>query len=270
MMRDEESRVRVDIDKPGNETWAINLLFPCEPMIKGKEYRVTARVRADRPRIVTLSASKDGPPFGSVGLFRQLELTKQWKDFSFDFEANSSQDPARIYFDLGGHLGNVELASLVLEQGGRQTILFPSEPAEVSKPEPVTIAPHIATNTSRAQTDGWEFSTNGISASCRLISVDPWGIEVRVLEGSTDPSTIMVKRRMTLAGSMPTMEVKTNGPAEVRYRILQGKETRESSFSVLGEGIHRVKLDLGGLPARGAVEYQFLLGGKSLDWELRD
>jgi hypothetical protein len=265
MMRDGETRVRVDIDKPGNETWAINLVFPCLPIEKGKGYRVTARIRSDQPRVVTLSASKDETPFGSVGLYRQLELTPKWKEFSFDFEANSSQSPARVYLDLGGHLGNVELASLVLEQGESRTVLFPSEPSENVEP-----APQRASTSPVTRTDAWEFSTQGLSARCLVLSVHPWGIEVEVMEGSVDPAKVIVKRRMTIDGSKPTMEVKTNGPAELRYRILRGREARDSTLTIPAAGSHRLELGLGGLPASGSVEYQFLLGGKDLRWELRD
>ncbi len=265
-----ETSVRIDIDKPGNETWAISLVFPCPSIEKGKTYRVKARLRADRPRVATLAASQDGPPFAAVGLFRQLELTTQWKDYSVDFQANSSQSPARMYIDLGGHLGNVELASFVLENDGQQTTLFPSQPAEAPKPDAVPAPTAPSASPIVAKTDSWEFSTDGIPARCRVLSVQPWGIGVQLIDGNVDPAKAIVKRRMTLDGSKPTMEVRTKGPAELRYRISQGNEVRQAMLTIPAAGNHRVELDLGGLPPRGAIEFQFQLGGKNLDWELWD
>jgi hypothetical protein len=270
---DGPARVRVAVENPGSETWAVNLIFPVEPFEKGVAYKVIARLRAEKSRVITLAASKDGPPWSSVGLYRQLELTTEWKDFDLEFVASSTQEPSRIYLDLGGHQGNVELASLILDAAGKQTTLFPvagtpavagpPQPA-ASEPEPVVASQDSVTSppvVGQAVPNGWEFSSNGPAARCQIVAGQPWSVEVRVGQPGARESVVL-KRAYQLHGAAPTMVVNASVPGPVAYQVVRGKDVRSGEFSIPSPGDHRLAFDLKDLPAAGEIEFRFLLGDR--------
>ncbi|MBY0586619.1 carbohydrate binding domain-containing protein [bacterium] len=262
------SRIRVVIDEPGSETWAVNVIFPTEPFQKGIKYKVAARLRGDKARVITLAASKNGPPFSSVGLYRQLELTPSAKDFEVEFEGSSTQDPSRIYFDLGAHHGNVEVESLSIEANGKKTSLFPA-PGEIiaARPSKSSTPPVLATGP--PQPISWEFATTGLGSRCQMVSAAPWSVQVRV-DQAGKPADVVVKRSLQLAGIAPTMVIQSSVEGIVPYQIWHDGQMRLAEFAIPSPGEHRAALDLKGLPTHGEVEFRFLLGGREAEYKIGD
>jgi glycosyltransferase involved in cell wall biosynthesis len=77
-------------------------------------YRLTFRGRADDLRDVCVGFAKASEPWSNLGLYRRLQLTTDWQDFSSDFVAASDDDNARIHFDLADAPISVELSSVRL------------------------------------------------------------------------------------------------------------------------------------------------------------
>jgi len=77
-------------------------------------YRLAFRGRADQVREACVGFAKADNPWSNLGLYRTLQLTTDWTDYSEDFVATSDENNARIHFDLGGSGISVELSSVRL------------------------------------------------------------------------------------------------------------------------------------------------------------
>lgn len=110
--------VRVEIGKIGTgERTDIQLSLAHRSVIQGKRYFVSFRGRADRPRRFGFGAQLACEPWTTLGIYRDAELTPQWRQFYFEFVANQSTDHARILFDLGMRDISLELTEVVLGDG---------------------------------------------------------------------------------------------------------------------------------------------------------
>jgi hypothetical protein len=109
-----------------------------------------------------------------------------------------------------------------------------------------------------------------VNAHCKVLGLGPAAFDIRVLGEGGDPGAVLIKRRMFLAGSLPTIEVTTAERLDLPYRIIRGEETREGVLILPKAGTHRLTCELGGLDPQGETEFVFLLGGQRLDWRFRE
>ncbi|MBR4403697.1 MAG: family 16 glycosylhydrolase [Clostridiales bacterium] len=88
----------------GTEEYSVQLVHPDLPMIKGHKYKVTFDIRADEARkcIVCVSA----PNAGWIRYLpdTSIDLTTEWKTFTFEFEMKDKDDNnGRLEFNMGKH-----------------------------------------------------------------------------------------------------------------------------------------------------------------------
>jgi hypothetical protein len=107
--------VRVPIEHGGREApWDIQLNRACPDIKANHHYVVAFRARADKPRRMAFGVSRDRPPWNSLGLYRSVDLTSDWRSFEADLLANADEDNARIHFDIGDCDIAVEVTDLRL------------------------------------------------------------------------------------------------------------------------------------------------------------
>lgn len=88
----------------GTEEYSVQLVHPDLPMLKGHKYKVTFDIRADEARkcIVCVSA----PNAGWIRYLpdTSIDLTTEWKTFTFEFEMKDKDDNnGRLEFNMGKH-----------------------------------------------------------------------------------------------------------------------------------------------------------------------
>jgi len=112
---DAPEQVRVAIHHAGaGPNYDIQLNQARYEVAANARYRVIFRVRADDVREVCVGFSKASNPWSNLGLYRRLQLTKDWTDYCEDFVTTSDERNARIHFDLGNAAISAELSSMSL------------------------------------------------------------------------------------------------------------------------------------------------------------
>jgi len=100
---------------PEGPRWIVQMIGPVMEVEAEKDYRIRFRARAAQPRQVLAKLCEGQSPWGSVGFEKDIELTKDWKEFSFDFTAEKSDEKATPRFYLGTDAARVEFEKIVVE-----------------------------------------------------------------------------------------------------------------------------------------------------------
>jgi hypothetical protein len=112
---DQPGILRVVIDKVSTKvSFDIQLNAP-DLKIEGKRaYRLAFRARSDRPRNMFVGVAQAHDPWMGLGLYEEIALSPEWREFQKGFVATSSDEQARIHFDLGTDASPVELSLVSL------------------------------------------------------------------------------------------------------------------------------------------------------------
>ncbi|MCI0563678.1 MAG: GDSL-type esterase/lipase family protein, partial [Nitrososphaera sp.] len=88
-----------------------------QAQLKVKEnhrYTVNFRARADSPRSIIVGFAKAHEPWSNLGLWKNIELTSEWRSFQEEFVPSANEDKARIHFDVGDSDISVEFSDVSL------------------------------------------------------------------------------------------------------------------------------------------------------------
>jgi len=107
--------LRVNIRKSTGTAYDVQLNLTNLKLDAGKQYRVKFRARADASRVVSAGVSQSHEPWNGLGLYSNVDLTPEWKDYQLDFASAASENNARIHFDAGA-------SDIALEISGVQLI----------------------------------------------------------------------------------------------------------------------------------------------------
>jgi hypothetical protein len=111
--------LKLSVTKPGTESWHVQLTQAGLALEGGKAYTLRFRAKADFPRTIAVSAAQAHEPWGNLGLSASPQLTSDWREFKFVFNASQSDDRARVSFaGFGGAGASVTLADVSLKPGG--------------------------------------------------------------------------------------------------------------------------------------------------------
>lgn len=111
--------IAIEIGKADGTGWHLQLTQAHLAVQQGRYYTITFQARSDRPRQIDCSIGQAHEPWRNLGLSRKLDLTPQWKRFSFGFVTTDADDNARISFALGGDTGGVYLSDISVCPGGQ-------------------------------------------------------------------------------------------------------------------------------------------------------
>ena len=117
---DHPETLRIEIDRnESRKSFDVQLNQPRLRVQAEHRYRIRFQARADRPRSISYGVARAHEPWTGLGLYRQVELTAEWRSFEEEFTSIADEDNARIHFDLGDSDVSVELAavSLLLPDG---------------------------------------------------------------------------------------------------------------------------------------------------------
>lgn len=123
---DQSDLVRVEITQAHSAPrYDIQLNLPHLRVKADHRFRITFRARADRPRTICAGLAKTESPWSGLGYYQPIELTPDWKTCDEDFFVESTEENARILFDLGTELPSVEIASVTLRSLPSGTAIEP-------------------------------------------------------------------------------------------------------------------------------------------------
>lgn len=100
------------------EDWHVQAVMTGLDLKEGKEYVVSFKAKGEPARTIKLAGNIDMDDWHSIGLSEDVELTKDWKDFSFSFKADSvaADKKNRVAFVLGGDKGTVMVKDLTISE----------------------------------------------------------------------------------------------------------------------------------------------------------
>ena len=100
------------------EDWHVQAVMTGLDLKEGKEYVVSFKAKGEPARTIKLAGNIDMDDWHSIGLSEDVELTKDWKDFSFSFKADSvaADKKNRVAFVLGGDKGTVMVKDLAITE----------------------------------------------------------------------------------------------------------------------------------------------------------
>jgi hypothetical protein len=105
----------VTIKAAGPTAWNVKLWRGPLKVRAGREYQLSFRARAGRPRTAFVAVGQAVEPWADLGLYRTFDLKEDWQRFTFSFIARSSESQARLFFDLAASDAPVELADVALQ-----------------------------------------------------------------------------------------------------------------------------------------------------------
>ena len=117
-------KLRVDINKADSDTaWHIYVDKRPIALAKGQTYIVSFRARAKSPRSMEYGVGQAHEPWHQLGLYRQIELSREWQDFQNEFSASGTDANARLHFDMGGNENSVELSDIRFQLGEKKSLV---------------------------------------------------------------------------------------------------------------------------------------------------
>lgn len=110
--------VRIEIDEHDpSRREAIQLVRGPIHWAAGENYTLSFWARADEPREIGFFLGQSQEPWEMLDDYRAFHLTTEWQYFRIDFRPESSQDLARMVFDVGNSGAAVDLAEPLFAVG---------------------------------------------------------------------------------------------------------------------------------------------------------
>jgi hypothetical protein len=97
---------------PTLEPWRVRLASQPTVVQVDARYRVSFRIRADKPREVIFTVRESQTPWTNLGLYGRIPVTEQWQTVTREFSAKADAANGLFSFDLGGSDVPVELADV--------------------------------------------------------------------------------------------------------------------------------------------------------------
>ena len=124
---DDADWVRIEIERsPTGVACDIQLNRPFYTLHADRSYAVQFRAKADSPRALAVGVAAAHAPWIGLGLYRLIELTREWQTFDLEFAARSGDDNARIHFDVGSCDASLEVADLSIRTLPGGQVVAPS------------------------------------------------------------------------------------------------------------------------------------------------
>lgn len=100
---------RVDITTAASATDNIQFAQYNFAVTAGTNYFIKFWAKSTAPRVMTISAQKATANWDNYGIWRNVNLTTEWQEYSLAFKANATGDDSRLQFLVGGPIGSVWL-----------------------------------------------------------------------------------------------------------------------------------------------------------------
>ena len=98
---------------PNLEPWRVRLASEPTEVQADAKYRISFRIRADKPREVIFTVREAEKPSANLGLYGRIPVTEEWQSVTREFTAKADASNALFSFDLGGSDVPVEVADVL-------------------------------------------------------------------------------------------------------------------------------------------------------------
>lgn len=147
------ARTPGNIKPNGGVSWAFRLIRDNVPLVENQAYTLTFSARALRSAGEPLLKSRKAALTISGGYYTTLNLSSEWKKYSFAFRPQNLRDgPRQITLSLGNDAGYVQFSDLEMRAGGPK-----ATPADWNLSAGVPLPGFVETSVLRTRRDFAEF-----------------------------------------------------------------------------------------------------------------
>ncbi|WP_349409245.1 carbohydrate binding domain-containing protein [Pseudalkalibacillus sp. SCS-8] len=98
----QNGEVKIEIQKPGDQPWAVQFVQPSIPMEQGERYKLSFEARSSGDRDMSINISGPDRGYSRYLSDKNVSLSSVDKTYTFEFEMENNTDPnARIEFNMG-------------------------------------------------------------------------------------------------------------------------------------------------------------------------
>ncbi len=108
--------LEINISEKGTEGWHIQLAKNNLALQAGEKYRLTFKAKAKQNRNATSYVGMSVSPWNSYSGYNNISLSDTFKVYSFIFDMTTTDNTARIVFDLGTDIPDVSIEYVLLEK----------------------------------------------------------------------------------------------------------------------------------------------------------
>ena len=109
------SSARVDVSDAGDLTsWHVALFHDDLGVTSGQLYDLTFWAKADAPHVVDVNLQKQEADWDDYGLWGEVTLSTEWREFTMPFEASATAADGRLGFNVGTATGTVWIDAVSL------------------------------------------------------------------------------------------------------------------------------------------------------------
>lgn len=104
--------LQISIDQTSDQSWHGQLLYPNLSVIQNEYYQVAMRLKANPPRKVNVAIQQNHSPWQQLEQSVEVSLTKEWKEYTFSFSPNQTDDNVRLILSgLANQTGKLWLSN---------------------------------------------------------------------------------------------------------------------------------------------------------------
>lgn len=113
-----DDAIEFEVTNADGEAWHVQAVQTGLDLKEGKEYTLRYKAKAEPGRSIQVNAMIDVDDWHTIGLQEEVELGKDWKDYSTSFTAENvnKEKKNRISFVVGGEKGKVWLKDVTLTE----------------------------------------------------------------------------------------------------------------------------------------------------------
>jgi hypothetical protein len=116
-MTAEEDAIVFDVSVSDGTEWHLQAVQTGLDLKDGKDYAIAFKAKASADRAMQLNAMIDQDDWHAIGLTENVDLTKEWKEYKFEFKAAQTlANKNRVTFALGADKGKVWVKELTLTE----------------------------------------------------------------------------------------------------------------------------------------------------------
>ncbi len=111
-----ENTITADITSGGSQGWHVQLVKGNISLQEGKKYRFSFKAKADTTRSATVYIGMSGDPWSAYSGYNGVNLSDTFAIYTFVFDMGSTDNAARMVFDLGISSVNFTITDIKIEE----------------------------------------------------------------------------------------------------------------------------------------------------------
>lgn len=111
-----DNTLNINISNPGTQGWHVQLQRGNISLQAGKKYRFSFKAKSETARSMTTYIGMSRDPWSAYSGYNGVNLTDTFAVYTFIFDANTTDNSARMVFDMGSSNINISVTDIKIEE----------------------------------------------------------------------------------------------------------------------------------------------------------